>query len=887
MSQVFGSEQRPAYFVRRFDRLGHPISIEPELPERKAILFTGPAGMGKTSELRQAEELAKDQGWTTLRISASADTPLEVHLAEVISKNLDPLRQRFGRETPTTRGGKLLSRLRPDPLRKLRRTVNDLVRSGRKTRRGFELRGLGGAFPIELVYKREEDTSPYDKLGATLEEFATELGRLTDADDTPILLMVDNVDTAGSIDQAGLNDLALHLSQLDKPIWLIVAGGGKTTNALMRASRRMGGIATTITNPFDIRELGPLSDAELRPALTDPLDAEGIPYELAAVDRLVDAANGDPGRLRELGDAALGYRDPQRGITADAATVAIRAWVRSREGRTYPAAWSQKQTTDAQKTLLTDVAVVGPGGLHMPTAMQDAGDGKWQEMDQARQELVARGLLREHGAGVVSIPDEGFRVWLVNNKTQEATAYPQFGQVLDPPEPGQAIVSAIGEREIANRVFGMPDALMSPIERFDDNGPISLAQRVPDGTTVLFTGPPGMGTSHELDKTQSMADAEGWISVRVSASRREPIEARIIRGVRAQLDTFEAQYPPEDVKKLREILKKMAVRTRSSMNTMQIRGGVPGVARAAVHTSWEGVARDSGTTLNELGEHLGKMAERHGNPILLMVDNLDAAAQKEHKAGWDDMATLVSLSAHLREQGRPMFLVGAGGEETEARLRTASAGIAGTENREPEKIDVRKVLPLSKDQLRTALTGPLAAAGVRYEPAAIEQLVTAAEGNPTRLRILTAGALKLADPAVGITADNATAAARRLNVRSQGLYDAAWFNCSNDMKEMLRRAVSHGSQGALIPTRTEPRGPRAWALDGAKEKLISMGLLTEKDQRVRIADPGFREWVQDRFGFAVAQAGLAQAGTAPQLPAAERPGTTTKTPAVGQQVGHG
>src|SRR4051812_11472170 len=102
MSQVFADVR-----VTRTDRLGRPISLGDVLPQSKAILFTGPPGMGKTTELDRAEELAERHGWTTIRMEASANIPLEHHLTGAVRKSLDKLQARFRR----------------GPVRKLGRTV--------------------------------------------------------------------------------------------------------------------------------------------------------------------------------------------------------------------------------------------------------------------------------------------------------------------------------------------------------------------------------------------------------------------------------------------------------------------------------------------------------------------------------------------------------------------------------------------------------------------------------------------------------------------------------------------------------------------------------------------------------------------------------------------
>jgi hypothetical protein len=137
------------------------------------------------------------------------------------------------------------------------------------------------------------------------------------------------------------------------------------TSRLMAASDRMSGIATTVTNQFDIRELGPMADHDLRPALTVPLQKAGIRYHPEAIDSLLRAANGDPSRLRALADTAVGFADPTAGITSATAAAAT-ARVNDESAVLYQGRWNR--CTDAQKDLLAKVAAQGPNGLSMPAA---------------------------------------------------------------------------------------------------------------------------------------------------------------------------------------------------------------------------------------------------------------------------------------------------------------------------------------------------------------------------------------------------------------------------------------------------------------------------------------------------------------------------------------
>lgn len=430
-------------------------------------------------------------------------------------------------------------------------------------------------------------------------------------------------------------------------------------------------------------------------------------------------------------------------------------------------------------------------------------------------------------------------------------------------------------------VFGTHRRPAHTVTRTDRSGrSISLPDTPPRSRSVLFTGAPGMGKSIELDLAQALARHQGWTCVRVDASPREPLENRFVRAVSEDLGGMRKRHGHRALRRLKKTLRDLTQRTRSQQNGAELRFGVAPV-QAVVKKQWEAPGKDGvGTTLNQLSDDLGELAAKKRQPVILMVDNLDVASDR-------DLAALTELAAHLERADRPVYLVGAGGELATTRLMQASGGLSGIETDVTSRFDVRECRPFTDDQLRPALTEPLARAGIPAEPSAVGALLQAANGNPRRLHDLADAAVEAARPPYGVTTDVAKAATEEVNSRSRLLYQAAWNNCSDAEKDLLAKVAVRGQRGLGMASETQAAGPGKWqSVDAARQSLVARGLLREGDsgQRVRMADPGLQDWVQLRVGRSAAHAGVAVPSPNRQVAAINHPstsgaGTAQTTPA--------
>jgi hypothetical protein len=522
----------------------------------------------------------------------------------------------------------------------------------------------------------------------------------------------------------------------------------------------------------------------------------------------------------------------------------------------YQAQWNK--CSDEARALLDKVAAQGPRGLSMPAEYRTAGPAQWVGVDTAREELVARGLLRDDGQRVV-VANPGFQDWVrrrIGRATEIAEPAEATAELAQPARPhlltGPTAAPAVGAQDSEPSIFGTRQNPAHRVLRKDQFGrQLSLDKRPPDSRSVLFTGQPGSGTSRELDQTEALADRYGWTSLRINASPSEPLENRFARAATADLGKFRKRHGRIAAHLLKRKLAQVVERTRNAQDGFEIRLGFRPL-QVVAKRQWDEAPKDNlGKNLNDLADHLGKVALKSGKPVVLMVDNLDVASDR-------DLAALTELSKHLEEKRIPVFLVGAGGPMTTTRMLDASGGRSGAETTVLDRFDHREVQPMTDDELRLTLTEPLRGTDIDAQPEAVDNLVRSANGSPSRMRDLAEVAVQLARPGEGITTDVAKAATAQVNDLSRPLYQAQWNNCSAEEKDLFARVGTRGPRGMAIRQEIQEADPGRWQeLDRARQLLLARGMVREDAGHLTVADPGMQEWIQTRLGQSVAHLGVA------------------------------
>jgi hypothetical protein len=265
-----GAGTKPPALTGRDEQLGHFElllgRLERGRPER-SMLITGLRGVGKTVLLTTFEDMALGRGWFPALSEIRHDTELR------------PLIARMSRRV-------LLAMSRAERAKdRARRALGVLKAFSVRTPEGFEL-----SIDVDAL----TGTADSGDLEEDLSELLVELGQAAKDAGSGVIFLLDEIQF---LDQRSLEALisALHrIAQRELPLALV--GGG-----LPSIPRLAGEAKSYAERLFTFPRIGSLSEAAATDALILPAREEGVEYEGAAVERILELSEAYPYFLQEYG----------------------------------------------------------------------------------------------------------------------------------------------------------------------------------------------------------------------------------------------------------------------------------------------------------------------------------------------------------------------------------------------------------------------------------------------------------------------------------------------------------------------------------------------------------------------------------------------------------
>jgi hypothetical protein len=236
----------------------------------KSILMIGLRGVGKTVLLDRMREDAEIGGMQTVRIEASENRSLPSIIAPQLRVTLIKLSRK--------------------------EAAKDLAERALKGLAGFAkaMKLKYQDIEVGLDFDPEPGLADNGDLESDLQDLLAAAGLAAQAANTCIALFIDELQYVKE-DQLAALITALHrASQRKLPIGLVGAG-------LPQLRGRMGRAKSYAERLFEFTELGPLSPSDAKLAIMKPAQEEGVEYNSAALEQIVDQTQGYPYFLQEWG----------------------------------------------------------------------------------------------------------------------------------------------------------------------------------------------------------------------------------------------------------------------------------------------------------------------------------------------------------------------------------------------------------------------------------------------------------------------------------------------------------------------------------------------------------------------------------------------------------
>lgn len=339
--------------------------------DARSLMLYGLRGVGKTVLLGEIHKRAEAEKYSSIQLEAPEDKPLGALLYA-------PIRS-------------LLFKL--DNLEKLNVSVKRALRVLRSFANSIKV--TVGEVEVGLDIDPEVGTADSGDFSHDLGELFVAVGEAAKARETAVAIIIDELQYVAEPEFAALIS-AVHLVA-QKQLPLVIFGAG-----LPQLVGNAGRAKSYAERLFEFIEIGPLSDADSRKALRQPVVRESVEFSDAALQKIFDVTQGYPYFLQEWGyeawEAAL--TSPIELAVVDAATIAAiakldKSFFRVRLDRLTP----------SEKNYLRAMAQLGPGP-HRSGDIAILLKRQVQNLGPVRSSLIRKGMVYSpsHGDTAFTVP---------------------------------------------------------------------------------------------------------------------------------------------------------------------------------------------------------------------------------------------------------------------------------------------------------------------------------------------------------------------------------------------------------------------------------------------------------------------------------------------------
>ena len=340
--------------------------VSQKRPE-KSFIMTGLRGVGKTVLLNEMDRMAREAGYRSIFLEASSQKPLAVLLV------------------PQLRG--------------LLYELDRMAGAGKKVRRGLAvLKSFVGAIKLSygdielgLDIEPEKGTADSGDLEVDLPGLFIAVGEAAEERQSAIAIFIDEIQFFTKAELNGLI-MAMHkMQQRQLPLVLVGAGlpilPGLAGNAKSYAERL-----------FSFPNIGPLQEDDASKALQDPVMAEGVAFEPAALQEIYRLTKGYPYFLQEWGYQAWNQAESSP-ITLKLVQETTAQVIHRLDENFFRVRFDR--LTDGEKKYLRAMAEIGHDYCRTADITAKLGVESSTELSSVRAKLIKKGMIYSPAHGIL------------------------------------------------------------------------------------------------------------------------------------------------------------------------------------------------------------------------------------------------------------------------------------------------------------------------------------------------------------------------------------------------------------------------------------------------------------------------------------------------------
>jgi AAA ATPase domain len=321
--------------------------------------------------------------------------------------------------------------------------------------------------------------------------------------------------------------------------------------------------------------------------------------------------------------------------------------------------------------------------------------------------------------------------------------------------------------------------------------------------SLIVVGLRGVGKTVLLVRFQALALNEGYKAEMIEAHEGKTLPQLLVPALRKTLLSLSLSAAAgAKGKQALRALRSFVGTVKLSWNDLEV-----GIEPA------KGTA-DSGDLeldLSDLFVAVGEAAAEKNTAIALCIDEMQYLSEKEFSA-------LIMATHKVSQMNLPLVIVGAGLPQI--------LGLAGESKSYAERLfDYPKVGALTHADAAIAIIAPAEAAGVTYEPAAVERIIAVTKGYPYFLQQWGHEVWNLASesPISLMDVDRATTAA--ISALDESFFRVRFDRCTPSEKRYMRALADLGEGPKRSGDVAERLGLKVTSLGPTRSKLIAKGMI--------------------------------------------------------------